>query len=1170
MDQIKSFIKDHVAEGVLFVLKGYDIIEDGVLQVNLAELIDNSRAKFRRVYDLQNDEISVMSFAEFILMFSTVVELFERIYVIENGIYYHLWPAGVTVPPNISNGLLTHFDQDADDELEIDDIRPYTEIFSNFIEVEGQFFCNFNLRDELLDNPKIYVRRFPHDTENCYTHFLDDMTFHNICDQEDYIRLIINLEKTDKSYGISVDNFIDSIAELKIHLAFLAAVYPGRIAYYHTSYKAGSKKCPEEILSIMNRYWGYSSFRNLKTYNMELLQEHRKEIIEVSQGDIVSNIIEQVENCLNEQTRDNIRDIFVTAPTGAGKSLMFQLPTMFLAQEYGLLTIVVSPLIALMEDQVKNLEDRGYNRAATINSDKSPIIKQQIYQSIMDGEIDLLYLSPESLLSRSDIEQLIGKRKIGLFVVDEAHIVTTWGKQFRPDYWFLGDHVYKLRRKQMNSEGGHPFIITTFTATAIYGGIEDMYRETLNSLHMVDPITYLGYIKRDNISIDVSEVEKINAKEEYEVNKFNEIRKIADTALMRGQKVLVYFPTVALIERCRNYWEATKFREATVCYGSLPADEKNENIEAFRNGDKLIMLATKAFGMGIDIPDITIVVHFAPTGNVCDYMQEIGRAARDVTIKGHAIYKHMSNDFKYINRLHGMSTIRNYQLTGVISKILDLYTDMRYSDGKSSKKKRNSMLLDANSFAYLFDEGNRLDENDVINKVKTAMLLIQKDYERQGFAPFHMRPIPIFAYGYFYVSDSDISILKRCFPNTVKSTSDTKKIHEINLEAIWQQGYQQKYSFPQFKYLLYSLDKELDLNSKVNLVAALKIEVDFADAYKNQFNKCLDVFSRSIKESMLKNSFMDKTELIRRIAVIGEFSKCFAENLTNVLLAAADVFQRNFNRHINSRPFRYREKKDGEYGLNEAYQFTSSMNEYFDWVRITFHRICRETQDGNIYVISGGAEANEILTCLGILEAMKVLKFKALGGLNSQLYIYVNETRQMLLVKNHPDKYKNRLLNLVNIRHEASVHMMTYLFQRRFTSDQIWDKLEDYFLGISPEGFQPDEVASPVDEASVAFVVGDSVQKDYQSWEELNVIFDNSKLEEFARRHIPLPEFMSAKIYVGEEIIDCCLAWELNKLALTLTPLPKHLEQLIKDAGWKLYTLSEVEPSTLQSYFLGD
>ena len=162
------------------------------------------------------------------------------------------------------------------------------------------------------------------------------------------------------------------------------------------------------------------------------------------------------------------------------------------------------------------------------------------------------------------------------------------------------------------------------------------------------------------------------------------------------------------------------------------------------------MLATKAFGMGIDIDDIEIVVHFSPTGNVCDYVQEIGRAARKPCLKGEANYKFMKNDFKHINRLHGLSILKEYQLVEVIRKVYELYQEnVRVNTSKRITKKRNEMLIDAESFAHIF-ENPFYDADDGINKVKTAMLLIQKDFERRfSFSPFHVRPIPLFEVGFF-------------------------------------------------------------------------------------------------------------------------------------------------------------------------------------------------------------------------------------------------------------------------------------------------------------------------------------------------------------------------------------------------------------------------------------
>ena len=479
------------------------------------------------------------------------------------------------------------------------------------------------------------------------------------------------------------------------------------------------------------------------------------------------------------------------------------------------------------------------------------------------------------------------------------------------------------------------------------------------------------------------------------------------------------------------------------------------------------------------------------------------------------------------------------------------------------------MLLDANSFAYLFDEGNRLDDNDVINKVKTAMLLVQKDYERQGFAPFYMRPIPIFAYGYFRVLNKDLEFFKSHFKDCIVLENAADGVYKINLEKIWEFGYQDKYTFPQFKYLLYSHDQELNLNHNISLIPALKIEVSFNENFKSNFENCIDIFQRAIKDSMLQNLFINKSDLINRIAEAGTFSAYFAEKLASVILAAADTFKRDFNSNLNSKPFIKREKKDGEYGLNEVYQFTSSMNDYFYWLRKNFQKICRETKDENLYAIGKEIETSEVLTCLGVLEAMKVLQFKALGGLNSQLYIYVNETRQMQLVKSHPEKYKNRLLQLVNKRHEASVQMMTYLFQSGFTSDQIWDKLEDYFLGITPEGFIPSQILSPIEENNLAFVAGDSIQDVYQNWGDLNVIFEEPKFFEFDKLGLPLPESMAARIYIGEEIIECALAWESKRVALTLSKVPEYLYEIIKASGWQVYEFSEIDTLQLKLDLLG-
>jgi ATP-dependent DNA helicase RecQ len=403
--------------------------------------------------------------------------------------------------------------------------------------------------------------------------------------------------------------------------------------------------------AILKKYWGHAGFRSLRMYRNIHSRSRDKSTVEISQSQVIDDLVQEA---LKAYEGKDFKDIFVTSPTGAGKSVMFQIPAIYLAEQYQLMTIVISPLIGLMMDQVQGLVSRNVEMSATINSDISPVERMEIRERIQEGKTSILYISPETLLSRSDITQLIGERKVGLFVVDEAHIVTTWGKAFRSDYWYLGTYLTKLRQK-LN------FPIATFTATAIYGGLEDMYEETRNSLNMIMPICYFGYVRRDNLEIRIKKgMDKEKKFSEYLTEKNTILLHRLEKFVGQGIKSLVYFPTVKSILDFRQfvqiYGTAELWKHLTIYYGPLEKEQKNENYLKYKRNDSLTMLATKAFGMGIDIPDIKNVYHYAPTGNVCDYVQEIGRAARDIPT-GYAYFDFLPKDFVHVQRLHGISTI---------------------------------------------------------------------------------------------------------------------------------------------------------------------------------------------------------------------------------------------------------------------------------------------------------------------------------------------------------------------------------------------------------------------------------------------------------------------------------------------------------------------------------
>ena len=819
----------------------------------------------------------------------------------------------------------------------------------------------------------------------------------------------------------------------------------------------------KEYAELLKKYWHYDSFRDIRVYDMAALDDGKKITHMVSQEQVISDLVQQVENC-SDPLNKSPRDLFFTAPTGAGKSAIFQIAAMYLAEHetntddgLGLFTIIISPLVALMNDMVGNLKFKNYDAATTITGETSQILRDEIKRDIAIGKYHMLYIAPEMLLSRSSVEQLIGNRTIGMIVIDEAHIVTTWGKQFRPDYWFLGDHIDRLRKKQ-RKEKNRSFITAAFTATAIYHGLEDMYTETRDSLHMIDPITYLGYVRREDIEIKIEKIEKLKGeKHEYLTDKIDQLEKIFKRAVALKKKTLVYFPTITLIEQCYEYLYSHKnlngslINHVTKYYGTLDKDYKQENADNFRSGKKMIMLATKAFGMGIDISDIQQVVHFAPTGNVCDYVQEIGRGARRSDLNGLALYNYDKRDFKYINRLHGLSCIKKYQIVEVVKKIYELYIlSLKNHNESTITKRRNTMLLDAENFTYLFSNG--YDDNSIINSVKTALLLFQKDFEAKiSFPPIVVRPIPLFSIGFFSIAPKTQKTLLKEYPNCLKEINAKRNVCQVNLNDIWNKNYRD-YSFPQFKYLLYSKSQDLLFNQKYNLIQTLCVTVDLNDNHQKIFHTTWNCLSKIVFDSIRSSVQITFDKIVDELKDNLNLSKYKAQAICGVFLSSLEPFNKIKNK-TNTVAIRSA-KSTGEM----QYQFNSGITDYFKWVERHFNRIIDElnkSEDNELYIVNTSEyDVKEYNTVLGILEALNVLTFEMIGGANSQLYIYVNQYRYLKEIANDPKSYKNRLMEMIAQRHNLSVKMLTYVYENGFSSEQIWDILENYFLGKIPEEVQ--------------------------------------------------------------------------------------------------------------------
>ena len=292
------------------------------------------------------------------------------------------------------------------------------------------------------------------------------------------------------------------------------------------------------------------------------------------------------------------KDAVVVMPTGSGKSLCYQLPAMILDGA----TLVVSPLIALMKDQVDALHARGLP-ATFINSSIPESEQRARIEGLRRREHKLVYVAPERFRS-SRFNSALQSVPISLFAVDEAHCISTWGHDFRPDYLRLKHVIRSLGKVQT--------LALTATATPY------VRSDIIQQLGLNQPPTFVSGFDRPNLSIDVIHTEK-------EREKIAHIKRLAKS--IRGSGI-IYASTRKAVEQV-----GTKLREAglsvVIYHAGMTDVQRVKAQDAFMSGSKQMIVATNAFGMGIDKPDIRFVVHYQMPGSLEAFYQEIGRAGRD-------------------------------------------------------------------------------------------------------------------------------------------------------------------------------------------------------------------------------------------------------------------------------------------------------------------------------------------------------------------------------------------------------------------------------------------------------------------------------------------------------------------------------------------------------------
>ena len=301
-------------------------------------------------------------------------------------------------------------------------------------------------------------------------------------------------------------------------------------------------------------------------------------------------------------------------PTGAGKSLCYQIPALSRYDKTGALTVVVSPLVALMADQVEGLEARGIGSCVTINGLLSMPERADALDRVRLGDASILIVSPEQLRSVS-LRRVLDQREIGAWVLDEAHCLSSWGHDFRPDYRYVGRFI----REKAGEEPAPPVLCLTATAKPdVKSDIVDYFQKELG----VNLKVFDGGAQRTNLDFVVVQTNS--------GQKFAHVHQILTAGLPTDGPggAIVYCATRRHTEELAEFLQSTGLESAHF-HAGLPPETKKNVQQRFIRGDIRAIVATNAFGMGIDKPDVRLVIHADIPGSLENYMQEAGRAGRD-------------------------------------------------------------------------------------------------------------------------------------------------------------------------------------------------------------------------------------------------------------------------------------------------------------------------------------------------------------------------------------------------------------------------------------------------------------------------------------------------------------------------------------------------------------
>ena len=615
-----------------------------------------------------------------------------------------------------------------------------------------------------------------------------------------------------------------------------------------------------------------------------------------------------------------------------------------------------------------------------------------------------------------------------MVVIDEAHTVTTWGKEFRVDYWFLGRYLSALKQNL-----GYTFPLFALTATAVWNpkGGNDMVFETIRSLQMEPCVLYVGTVKRKNIGFDIRQL-TLEEGETYDKGKQRVISERVENFL-DGHKTLLYYPFAGGIDmRIKTWVRSADWRLVASYYGKKDKEQKAAIVQEFKEGMKRMIVATKAFGMGVDISDIDRVYHVAPSSTFVDYIQEIGRAARDADVQGVAATDYHERDFYYMKRLHQTGNIAQDQLALILKKLMEVYR---------MKGEKEEILVSLSDFEFVVKlprTKNKLEyESELGQLIKTALLWLEDDLsQRYGRRLLEVSPQNLLTEG--YIQDKTGDAFASEFRAYLTKVEGEESVYRARLDSLWEERFPEL-GYREFKQKL----NNGTLWEGSRAVSVGKHEVLLKEdtaVIRQRMDSLFKSLVTMLKTALLKTKGRFDEEELRAV---------FAEHGMDVPSAKRFIGSLLESRTEEGRSVSYissvKKKESNELSFTVTKGFDLLLSRY---QKLFTQRIAGTKGERLQFYCTPFSDLNMLLNLLSMLDC---LSFSVEGGGTPCVHVRFNDPGLLQQLADS-NEYHNLILDTNERIFEEQIDLFSSFFGTDIlTDDQRWDFVEEYFTGTSVE-----------------------------------------------------------------------------------------------------------------------